>query len=259
MKLRILASGFAVSVALLGIQQAEAATVTTAYVPFSYKATSPATTTPLTLSFANFASFGLPGTLKNVVYKLASDSSGAGNASATGQIRAITDSPDPTTITSLNYTMNLNFPNAVQLSKPIQSDTNLTAAPPSGTTNNPDGSVTIEAGLNKNIVLDSPFSGVSNSWGLQNVNQIGYFTNGNVQTNSYAGLFNGVATNMDTTFNAFSTSITAANRGMLSGYIALIYDYEPPAAAVPGPLPILGAAAAFGWTRKIRRRISSQA
>jgi hypothetical protein len=33
----------------------------------------------------------------------------------------------------------------------------------------------------------------------------------------------------------------------------------PPAApqstAVPGPLPLLGAAAAFGWTRRLRRRI----
>ena len=30
-----------------------------------------------------------------------------------------------------------------------------------------------------------------------------------------------------------------------------------PAAAVPGPLPLFGAAAAFGWSRKLRRRIAA--
>jgi len=31
----------------------------------------------------------------------------------------------------------------------------------------------------------------------------------------------------------------------------------PPSAAVPGPLPLFGAAAAFGWSRRMRRRISA--
>ena len=31
----------------------------------------------------------------------------------------------------------------------------------------------------------------------------------------------------------------------------------PPAAAVPGPLPLFGAAAAFGWTRRLRKRIAT--
>jgi len=31
----------------------------------------------------------------------------------------------------------------------------------------------------------------------------------------------------------------------------------PPATAVPGPLPLFGAAAAFGWSRKLRRRLAS--
>jgi hypothetical protein len=29
----------------------------------------------------------------------------------------------------------------------------------------------------------------------------------------------------------------------------------PPQANVPGPLPVLGAVAAFGWSRKLRQRI----
>ena len=31
----------------------------------------------------------------------------------------------------------------------------------------------------------------------------------------------------------------------------------PPVASVPGPLPLLGAAAAFGWSRKLRKRIAA--
>ncbi|MCP9860405.1 hypothetical protein KBZ33_15705 [Cyanobium sp. Cruz-8D1] len=30
-----------------------------------------------------------------------------------------------------------------------------------------------------------------------------------------------------------------------------------PAASVPGPLPLLGAGAAFGWSRKLRKRIAA--
>ena len=32
---------------------------------------------------------------------------------------------------------------------------------------------------------------------------------------------------------------------------------NPPSAAVPGPLPLLGAGAAFGWSRRLRKRIST--
>jgi hypothetical protein len=31
----------------------------------------------------------------------------------------------------------------------------------------------------------------------------------------------------------------------------------PPGVTVPGPLPLLGAAAAFGWSRRLRRRIAT--
>lgn len=32
---------------------------------------------------------------------------------------------------------------------------------------------------------------------------------------------------------------------------------NPPAAAVPGPLPLLGIGAAFGWSRHLRKRIAA--
>jgi hypothetical protein len=31
----------------------------------------------------------------------------------------------------------------------------------------------------------------------------------------------------------------------------------PPAAAVPGPLPLFGAGVAFGWSRRLRKRIAA--
>jgi len=38
--------------------------------------------------------------------------------------------------------------------------------------------------------------------------------------------------------------------------IGTIYEFDPmPATPVPGPLPLLGAAAAFSWSRRLRRRI----
>ncbi len=36
-----------------------------------------------------------------------------------------------------------------------------------------------------------------------------------------------------------------------------VYLCNPPAAAVPGPLPLLGVGAAFGWSRRLRKRIST--
>jgi MYXO-CTERM domain-containing protein len=36
-----------------------------------------------------------------------------------------------------------------------------------------------------------------------------------------------------------------------------VYLGNPPAAAVPGPLPLLGIGAAFGWSRRLRKRIAA--
>jgi hypothetical protein len=38
----------------------------------------------------------------------------------------------------------------------------------------------------------------------------------------------------------------------VSGKVGVQYVYQ----YVPGPLPILGSAAAFGWSRRLRRRIT---
>ena len=50
---------------------------------------------------------------------------------------------------------------------------------------------------------------------------------------------------------ASDSSIYAATTGGLS-----IAPLSSPPSEVPGPLPLLGAGAAFGWSRRLRRRLS---
>lgn len=74
----------------------------------------------------------------------------------------------------------------------------------------------------------------------------------------YLAYFKGASTFQFTLQNSFQTDPTAgfanldvtnAVYGALNG-ATLTYEYD-----VPGPLPLLGAGAAFGWSRKLRRRI----
>jgi hypothetical protein len=58
-----------------------------------------------------------------------------------------------------------------------------------------------------------------------------------------------------TGFRGGDDSSTA--QALLSGLVVRAFPQEPPAASnVPGPLPLLGAMAAFGWSRRLRSRLS---
>jgi hypothetical protein len=48
------------------------------------------------------------------------------------------------------------------------------------------------------------------------------------------------------------SAFALANRAAVTGQFGIRYVYS----YVPGPLPLLGAGAAFGWSRKLRRRIT---
>ena len=65
----------------------------------------------------------------------------------------------------------------------------------------------------------------------------------------FASLGNGFVAFFSVTPIPFSQSRTYARASLV----------PPPATATPGPLPILGAASAFGMSRRLRRRIASQA
>jgi hypothetical protein len=57
-------------------------------------------------------------------------------------------------------------------------------------------------------------------------------------------------------YTAF-TNVTSNPLAQQSGgkIIINVNDPNPPTTAVPGPLPVLGAGAAFGYSRRLRRRI----
>jgi hypothetical protein len=46
--------------------------------------------------------------------------------------------------------------------------------------------------------------------------------------------------------------------GLIAGLVRFEAVADPTPAEVPGPLPLLGAAAAFGYSRKLRHRIQSR-
>ncbi len=60
------------------------------------------------------------------------------------------------------------------------------------------------------------------------------------------------------TFTATLGSISGNGIQSVQGYV-MSSDPVPPSSGVPGPLPILGAGAAFGFSRKLRNRIKAAA
>lgn len=69
-------------------------------------------------------------------------------------------------------------------------------------------------------------------------------------TLSYTGTYPG-----GTPYRITSTNIASGSAAMTT-IARVLYDYTPlnPIASVPGPLPLLGAGAAWTWSRRLRRR-----
>lgn len=55
--------------------------------------------------------------------------------------------------------------------------------------------------------------------------------------------------------NAFGALVNSRANERDVGFGVFRLKPQPPSTSVPGPLPVLGAAAAFGWSRKLRKRI----
>lgn len=86
---------------------------------------------------------------------------------------------------------------------------------------------------------------------------------------AYSGSFSSVSTPLATQQNYFATGTVTVNNASVA-FASSPYGFNPSAAPnnpfltgklylqyeyVPGPLPILGAGAAFGWSRRLRKRI----
>ena len=79
-------------------------------------------------------------------------------------------------------------------------------------------------------------------------------TNGGTSFTNYTTA-NGLGSNFMRGVYASGSSIYAATEGGLS----IAQQSDPPPSAVPGPLPLFGAASAFGFSRKLRRRLRAAA
>jgi hypothetical protein len=248
----------------------KATQVTTPFVAFSNVNTNTQGKSPATLTFQTFNQvYSGGGVLKSVGYKLASSSDGSGSASATQKLTfqgALGDSGSFGRVSRISYQMNLAFNNSLAINGNVGSTTSATPAVPGDTA----------FGTNTIYTLNGSYGGNSVFTGNLTSNQLAMFSTGaSVSTANYQVLWGAnsdfVVSCYGPTSPDYDPSCTDPggyswgsagvinngwNRALLGGYIALVYDYEEPRALVPAPLPLLGAGAAFAWTRRIRKRIA---
>ena len=121
-----------------------------------------------------------------------------------------------------------------------------------------DGSCSFCGPLNTVSVTNSPPKGTAMYTGESPNSTPG---NQNMLTSSIYNILFGASGITGTLQYTAYTNVTENPRVQQSGgTITLdVKDPNPPTTAVPGPLPVLGAGAAFGYSRRLRRRILGKA
>jgi len=117
----------------------------------------------------------------------------------------------------------------------------------------------------------SSFTNYTTSSGLGNNNVRGVYASG---SNIYAATGGGlsISTNGGSSFTNYTTANGLGNNlvrgvyasgsniyGATGGGLSIAQQSDPTPSAVPGPLPLFGAASAFGFSRKLRRRLRTAA
>jgi MYXO-CTERM domain-containing protein len=263
MKFRLLGAGVAVAASLMAPQQAHALIATTAYQPFKFFQ-NPIYNVPTGLTFANFNStFGGPGTLTGVGFHIAGAADGSGTAMLGGNPSvangAFTDAQASVFLAPIFNTL-ANGSNPLSVNGPIG------AATP-----NPVNCIGIEScpTMGGNVIplrsfreldLKGNYAGMSGFASVTGAARTAYST-GTVTSSTSSANFSGTSTNNGISFNFDPPidGVAVINKPFLMGYIAVKYQYDGPSTPVPGPLPLFGAAAAFGWSRRLKKRISSVA
>jgi hypothetical protein len=269
MKFRVLGAGVAIAASLLAPQQAQALVTTTQYVPFKIFQ-NPALNGPaFPLNFQNFnTAFGGDTSTLNLTgigFKIAGASDGTGTATVAGNPRVSNQSEDDVNTAFISYAPQFSFVNSAgNMTGPITgSITNATNPVPCATNQscpNPGGGTTIPTSSTRTLNLagntyagTGGFSSIAmqNAWRTGSVNTA---TAGGTPSANFSGTGTDMAYNFDPTL---STSVIS--KPYIEGWIAVQYQYNVIPSAVPGPLPLFGAAAAFGWSRRLKKRISSAA
>jgi hypothetical protein len=262
MKLRLIGATVAVAASVLIPQQVHALQVTTAFVPFKAFSNS-ALNTPASLSFENFNAVKPAGALlKGVGFKISGASNGTGGATVSGNPR-ISNQTDSTDIAVTGISYSLAF-----ITKANSANTEVIAGFNGNATGfncvasqlaSCGGGSTIPGSTTKTLNLVGTYSGQSPSFAAITNGEILAYSTGTI-TGIYAAQFNGSPTT-DMAFG-FDPTVTGSvlAKPNIDGYAALVYEYDfppVPGSSVPGPLPIIGAASAFAWTRRIRKRIAA--
>ena len=97
-----------------------------------------------------------------------------------------------------------------------------------------------------------------------------YARGGSIYAATYGGL--SISSNGGTSWNNYTTSNGLVNNNVNGVYasgstiyaatgsgVSIAQQSGPTPSAVPGPLPLFGAASAFGFSRKLRRRLRAAA
>ena len=260
MKFRLLGAGIAVTAALIAPQQAHALVATTQYVPFKIFQ-NPAFNVPTGLSFQSFDALGITGstTLTGIGFKIAGNADGTGTAMVGGNPRVSNQSETADTQPYVGYAPKFTFKGGA--------GGLLTAGPVTGISQNASpnpvncvasqscpgmGGNTIPSNSNRTLDLQGTYNGTGGFSSISDSLWRGFGVSSNTGTANFTGTGADLAFNFDPTVTG---SVLA--KPFIMGYVAVQYEYTGPIPAVPGPLPLLGAAAAFGWSRRLKKRISS--
>jgi len=260
MKLRLLGAGVVLAASVLAPQQAHALVATTQYVPFKIFQ-NPAYNVPSNLNFQSFSSLIAPSpniNLTGIGFKIAGAADGTGSAMVGGNPRVSNQSETLDTSADVFYAPKFTF----KTTGPILSAGPVTGAI-QGASPNPVNCVgtqtcpamggnVIPSNSTRTLDLQGTYNGsggfaaISNAWS-------GLGVTSNDGTANFTAVGTDLAPNFDPTL---SPSVVA--KPFIMGFIAVQYQYSD-ASPVPGPLPLFGAAAAFGWSRRLRKRVSSAA
>jgi hypothetical protein len=270
MKFRVLGAGVAIAASLLAPQQAHALVTTTQYVPFKIfqnSALNGGPTFPLNFQNFNTAFGGDTSTLNltGIGFKIAGASDGTGTATVAGNPRVSNQSEDDVNTAFISYAPKFSFVNSAgNMTGPITGTiSNATSPVPCGPTQScpsPGGGTSIPTGSTRTLNLagntyagTGGFSSIAmqNAWRTGSVNTA---TAGATPSANFSGTGTDMAYNFDPTLSS-----SVISKPYIEGWIAVQYQYDVIPSAVPGPLPLFGAAAAFGWSRRLKKRISSAA
>lgn len=268
MKSKILGTGIFAAICLLAPQRADALTVTTAYVPFKIFQDSQYNN-PASLSFQNFNAVAPGGgaglTLTGVRFTVAGTIGGTGSATAAGNpvvtnsSRANTGQANVSYAPVFNLLANGSFSQALtgqatNASNPLSCNS-YESCPTAG------GGTTIPTRSTRDMTLVGSYSGSPVSFASLSGGAATAYASGTVTSPSALANFSGTGVDMSYAFDP-TPDPGYVVKPYLEGFVALEYEYSlppSPSSPVPGPLPILGASAAFGWSRRLRKKIASAA